>query len=97
MGFQRKKPAAIGVKALTATGGRQGATVQEVLPGGPAADAGLQSGDVITAVDGTQVSSVDELIIAIREHKVGDTVTLTYYRSGQKSTAKVTLADNKGN
>jgi S1-C subfamily serine protease len=43
------------------------------------------------------VHSVDELIIAIREHKIGQTVTLTYYRNGQKQTAKVTLADNKGN
>jgi putative serine protease PepD len=88
---------AIGVKALTATGGRQGATVQEVLPGAPAAAAGLQAGDTITAVDGTEVHSVDELIIAIREHKVGETVTLTYYRGGAKQTTKVTLADNKGN
>jgi putative serine protease PepD len=89
---------AIGVQALTSTSnGRTGAMVQAVLPGAPAERAGIQAGDVITAVDGTAVHSVDELIIAIREHKIGQTVTLTYYRNGQKQTAKVTLADNKGN
>ena len=89
---------AIGVRALTSTTkGNTGALVQEVLAGGPASDAGLTSGDLITAVDGTAVHSVDELIIAIREHKVGQTVTLTYYRNGAKQTAKVTLEDNKGN
>ena len=89
---------AIGVKALTSTvRGQTGAMVQEVLVGAPAADAGLRAGDLITAVGGTKVQSVDELIIAIREHKVGETVTLTYYRNGVKQTARVTLEDNKGN
>jgi putative serine protease PepD len=89
---------AIGVRALTSTvKGQSGALVQEVLPGAPAADAGLRAGDLITAVDGTTVHSVDELIIAIREHKVGQTVTLTYYRNGAKKTARATLEDNKGN
>ena len=91
---------AIGVQALTSTadnGGRAGALVRAAVPNGPAQKAGLQSGDVITAVGDTQVSSVDELIIAIREHKVGDTVTLTLYRSGSKQQVKVTLQDNTGN
>jgi putative serine protease PepD len=89
---------AIGVKGLTATrNGTPGALVQEVLAGAPAERAGLQPGDLITAVDGTTVHSVDELIIAIREHKIGQTVTLTYLRAGKKSTARATLADHKGN
>jgi putative serine protease PepD len=89
---------AIGVKALTSTStGRTGALVQAVITGAPAEKAGIRPGDLITAVDKTAVHSVDELIIAIREHKVGQTVTLTYYRGGQKQTARVTLEDNKGN
>jgi putative serine protease PepD len=89
---------AIGVKALTSTTkGQTGALVQEVLAGAPAADAGLRGGDLITAVDKTPVHSVDELIIAIREHKVGQTVTITYYRDGAKKTVRVTLEDNRGN
>jgi putative serine protease PepD len=89
---------AIGVQALTSTtNGRTGALVQAVITGAPAERAGIGAGDLITAVDGTAVHSVDELIIAIREHKVGQTVTLTYYRNGQKQTAQVVLEDNKGN
>jgi putative serine protease PepD len=90
---------AIGVQALTSTadaGGRAGALVRTVIPGGAAQRIGLRAGDIITAVDGTQVSSVDDLIVAIREHKVGDSVTLTYYRGGAKQTAKATLQDNAG-
>jgi len=89
---------AIGVKALTSsTGGQAGALVQGVIAGAPAERAGIQPGDTIIAVDGTAVRSVDELIIAIREHKIGQSVTLTYLRNGAKSTTKVTLEDNKGN
>jgi putative serine protease PepD len=89
---------AIGVKALTSTtSGRTGALVQAVIGGAPAEKAGIRPGDLITAVDKTAVHSVDELIIAIREHKIGQTVTLTYYRNGAKQTAQVTLEDNKGN
>jgi putative serine protease PepD len=88
---------AIGVRALTSTTkGQTGALVQEVLAGAPAEQAGLQAGDLITAIDKTKVQSVDELIVAIREHKVGQTVTVTYYRGGAKRTAQVKLQDNKG-
>ena len=89
---------AIGVKALTSTrNGSTGALVQEVLPGAPAQQAGIQPGDLIVAIDGTAVHSVDELIIAIREHKVGQSVTLTFLRDAKKQTARATLQDNKGN
>jgi putative serine protease PepD len=91
---------AIGVQALTSTGdsgGRAGALVRAVVAGGPAQQAGVRAGDIITAVGDTEVSSVDELIIAIREHKVGDSVTLTFYRGGSKQQLKVTLQDNTGN
>jgi putative serine protease PepD len=90
---------AIGVQALTSSveqGGRAGALVRSVVPGAPAAAAGIQGGDIITEVDGTEIRSVDELIIAIREHKVGDTVTLTFYRNDARMTAKATLQDNTG-
>ena len=88
---------AIGVQAMTATptsGGRSGALVRTVIAGGAAQKAGLQPGDIITAVNGTAVSSVDELIVAIRGHAVGDTVTLTFYRSDVKQQAKTTLQDS---
>jgi putative serine protease PepD len=64
-----------------------------VTPGGPADKAGLQAGDVITAIDGKRVNSADELIVAIRARQPGDVVTLTYERDGRSRTAKVTLAE----
>jgi putative serine protease PepD len=73
------------------------ALVRAVVSGGPAQAAGIRAGDIITAVGDTEVSSVDALIIAIREHKVGDSVTLTFYRGGAKQQVKVTLQDNTGN
>ncbi|MFP5218539.1 MAG: S1C family serine protease [Actinomycetes bacterium] len=91
---------AIGVSALTVAGeqaDRSGALVQQVTPGSAAAGAGLQAGDLIVAVDGEPVTSVDELILAIRQHEVGDTVEITYVRDGQTRTAEATLQDLRQN
>jgi putative serine protease PepD len=55
----------------------QGARVQAVTPGGPAADAGLESGDVIVAVNGARVDDAVALITDIRQNAPGDEITLT--------------------
>jgi len=86
----------IGVQAETVTassGDRQGALVREALPGGAAAKAGLRSGDLVTKVDGAAVTSVDELVVALRRQAVGDTVKLSYVRSGKDRQVTVTLQD----
>ena len=90
----------IGVTALTVTsdeaqanGTSVGAQVQNVVPGGPAADAGIRQDDVITKVDDKTVRSVDDLIAATRLHKVGDVVQVTYERDGQSHTVDVTLEE----
>lgn len=57
-----------------------GAYVGEVTDDSPAGYAGIKDGDIVTAVDGDAIASADGLIIALREHKVGDTVTLTIVR-----------------
>jgi putative serine protease PepD len=67
-----------------------------VVPGGPADQAGIQAGDVITAVDGVPVDDAEQLIVAIRTHSPGDTVTLTIQRAGQTSDVQVTLAPSTG-
>lgn len=51
-----------------------------VTPGGPAAQAGIEPGDVITAIDGRPVTEADELIVAIRAEAPGDAVVLTVRR-----------------
>ncbi len=53
-------------------------------------------GDVITRVGDRTVDSADALIAAIRSHRPGDEVTLTYLRDGQESTATVTLGSDAG-
>jgi len=71
-----------------------GATVAGVVDGTPAAGAGLAAGDVITALDGTTVTSDEELSDAVAAHDPGDTVTLTWTSAttGESQTATVTLA-----
>ncbi len=92
---------AIGVAAATvgdtAGGARKGARVSQLVPGGPAEKAGLQRGDLITKLDDQTVTSVDELILAIRQHKVGDSVQVTYQRGGASRTAQVVLQDKTAN
>jgi len=83
----------LGVSTQSATGDQQGAQVENVASGSPAAAAGLQQGDVITAVDGTAVSSPADLARLVRGHQPGDQVTITYSRSGNATEAQVQLAD----
>ena len=68
-----------------------GASVEELTRGGAAAQAGLQAGDVITAVDGESVSSSKQLTGYIRRSRSGQEVTITYVRNGEKQDVTVTL------
>ncbi|MET0920941.1 MAG: PDZ domain-containing protein [Acidimicrobiia bacterium] len=68
-----------------------GATITAVSNDSPAADAGLKEGDVITAVDGTKITSSLDLVRQIRSHDPGDTITVTYTRGGSSSDVKVKL------
>jgi putative serine protease PepD len=62
-----------------------------VVPGGPAAKAGLEDGDAVVKVDGQIVTTANELIIAIRKHVPGDRLTLVYVRHGSRHSTVVTL------
>jgi len=74
-----------------AVDGTPGATVVDVGPGTPAAGAGIQVGDVIVALDNTQINDPDALSEAIGAKKPGDRATVTYTRAGQRRTAQVNL------
>ena len=67
------------------------ARLAQVVPGTPAAEAGLKAGDVITAIDGNDVSTIDGVQSAISSKKPGDTIEVTYTRDGQSHTVTVKL------
>jgi membrane-associated protease RseP (regulator of RpoE activity) len=67
--------------------------ISEVVPDSPAAEAGLRPGDRVVAVDGTEVSSFDEMrdIVAARP---GQQIDLTFARGNQQRSVRVTLGQN---
>jgi len=68
-----------------------GARIADVVPGGPAAKAGLRAGDLVTEVDGEELQSGDELRLAVEAHKPGDSLELTVERDGETKTLTVEL------
>ncbi len=87
----------LGVNARSATDGTtDGAEVQNVQDGGPAAHAGIQEGDVIVKVGDRPVGSADELTVAVQQHAVGDTVQVELLRDGKRMTVAVTLTAVQG-
>ncbi|HEV2593279.1 MAG TPA: trypsin-like peptidase domain-containing protein [Gaiellaceae bacterium] len=79
----------LGVSPQTVTG--VGVKVVTVESGSAAAKAGLQAGDVITAIDGGSTSTSEALRAAIAQHKPGDSITLSIRRNGATKTLKATL------
>jgi serine protease Do len=87
----------VGVQDLTPTlaesfglSGKGGALVSDVRPDGPAAKAGLKSGDVITAVDGKPVESASRLSLCVSEIAPDTKVTLDIIRDGKTQKVEAT-------
>ncbi|CCF85063.1 putative serine protease do-like (fragment) [Nitrolancea hollandica Lb] len=72
---------------------QEGVLVRLVEPGSPAAQAGIQLRDIITAFDGQPLKEEAALSKALNGHKPGDTVTLTILRDGKTMDVKVTLGE----
>jgi S1-C subfamily serine protease len=79
---------------------KSGVLVVDVVAGGPAATAGLQAGgqadasdDIITAIDGHQITTIEQLTQYLDTKKVGDHVTLSITRNGQHISVGVTLGN----
>jgi S1-C subfamily serine protease len=70
-----------------------GALIEEVEPGSPADDAGIQRGDIVTAAGSEEVRSSGDLLSALRNYMPGDTVGLKILRNGEKTTLQVNLAE----
>lgn len=64
----------------------EGAYVVQATKGGGAANAGVKSGDVIVRLGSTAIRSMDDLLLAVKRHDIGDEVELTLYRGGKKTT-----------
>lgn len=72
--------------------GGKGAYITDVLDGTPAAELGLEQGDVIVKVEDTPVTGPGALRDVVTSHEAGDKVNVTWYRAGKKMTGTATLA-----
>jgi serine protease Do len=68
-----------------------GVLVARVRQGTPANQAGLQPCDLITRINGTDITTTGDLFRALTEHRAGETVDLEYERDGRTNTVAVTL------
>jgi S1-C subfamily serine protease len=88
--IQQGTPAFLGIQLTQDAAGS--ATISGVVDGSPAADAGLQAGDTITAVNGSAVDTADALSTALATYDAGDRVRITWVdTTGTGHTATVTL------
>ena len=81
----------LGVQAQAAKGA--GAQIAQLTSDGPAADAGLQAGDVVTSLGGKTVEDASTLTSLVDEHKPGDSVEVQVTRDGSKKTLTVKLGE----
>lgn len=73
--------------------GRGAAVLVDVAANGPAALAGLRPQDRILAVDGVPVTSMSELVVALRTHRPGETVSITFRRGIEEQTTFAVLGE----
>jgi S1-C subfamily serine protease len=91
---QTVNPSLVGEEGLPV---EQGAFVVEITKGTEAEKAGVLPGDVIVAVDDDRIRSMDDLILSVRRRSVGDEVTLTLWRDGEKTTLDMTIGIKPAN
>lgn len=82
----------LGINAKSVTDGTtDGAQVQNVQQGSAADEAGIRDGDVVTKIADRLIGSADELIVAVRERRIGEQVTVTLVRQGRPLVVQVVL------
>jgi len=82
-----------GQEAQSGQQAQQGVTVVRVFPGGPAARAGIYSGDTIVEIDGKSITSPEDLAQVIREKKPNDRLEVVILSGTERETVRVSLAD----
>ena len=90
----RSGRAYLGVRVATIVGG--GVLVSAIVPGGPAAKAGIKAGDVILAVKGQPTPTADVLVSVLADLHPGQTVPVKLLRHGKKLPVAVTLGELRG-
>jgi putative serine protease PepD len=84
------------VAGVRETDGLQtGALIRDVEPGGVAAQAGIQPGDVVVKLDDRRIRDADSLVAGIRSYRPGDKVTIVLERNGDQQTIEVTLGSDE--
>ncbi len=73
----------------------KGALISEVVGGSAAAEAGLQAGDVIIAIDKKTIEHTEDVIKAIQASEIGKSILITYLRNGLEDVSSATLKGNK--
>jgi putative serine protease PepD len=86
----------IGAKVQTGQQDGNGAEVDSVVDGTPADRAGMKAGDVVVALEGQRVTDGIALIVSIRSHQPGETLTFTVERDGDEKELRVTLDSEVG-
>src|SRR3954468_21722404 len=88
---QKVKHAWLGVETSAPTSSTAGAEVQKIVPGGPAEQAKLRTGDVITKLDGQTVKSPSDVSAVVNQKQPGDKVVVQVERSGLTEELTATL------
>ncbi|HEX7131863.1 MAG TPA: trypsin-like peptidase domain-containing protein [Iamia sp.] len=83
----------LGVSAADSSGERSGAQIVQVEPGSPGAEAGIETGDVITSLDGDAIASSADLVAAVRSREPGTEVTIGIDRQGEEVEITLTLGE----
>ncbi|MDO5106902.1 MAG: PDZ domain-containing protein, partial [Coriobacteriaceae bacterium] len=72
-----------------------GALVIETIEDGPAEAAGILPGDVVVSIGGERIDSADSAVLAVRSHRIGETVAVTVMRGEERLTFDVTLSSDE--
>jgi S1-C subfamily serine protease len=83
----------LGVSGTEPSSGRAGALVTQVSPDGPADDAGVRSGDLITTFDGEPVASMIDLAGKVRRTQPGTEISLSVVRSSKRMSIEVRIGE----
>ncbi len=82
----------LGVRARSSNTS-EGAIIASVESGSPADKAGMEAGDEITEIDGTEVTSFSDVVGFVKAHRAGDTITIKVLRDDETITLEITLGN----